>query len=122
MAGRNIRREALQLPVDERARLAADLLDSLEEAEEAVDTAWGTEIETRVAAIRAGEFGSTDWQAVSTTLIGKCSVVEARHDIECAASSEPLNNSVILRRRSTPQDLKIRNACKFEILRRRSLP
>jgi len=59
-----IRDEALQLPIDERARLAADLLESLDEAEEAVEAAWAAEIEKRVAAIRAGELGSTDWRTV----------------------------------------------------------
>jgi putative addiction module component (TIGR02574 family) len=66
MAGtaEKLRDEALRLPVDERARLAADLLESLEETEEAVESAWAAEIEKRVAAIRAGEVGSTDWRTV----------------------------------------------------------
>lgn len=66
MSGGNarIRDEALQLPTDERARLAADLLESLDEAEEAVESAWAAEIEKRVTAIRAGELGSTDWRLV----------------------------------------------------------
>ena len=64
MAGtaEKLRDQALLLPVDERARLAADLLESLEEAEEAVEAAWASEIEKRIAAIRAGEVGSTDWR------------------------------------------------------------
>jgi len=66
MAGtaEKVRDEALRLPVNERARLAADLLESLDAAEEAVEAAWAAEIEKRVAAIRAGEVGSTDWRAV----------------------------------------------------------
>jgi putative addiction module component (TIGR02574 family) len=63
-AAEKVRDEALRLPLDERARLAADLLESLDEAEEAVEAAWTAEIEKRVAAIRAGEVGSTDWRAV----------------------------------------------------------
>ena len=63
-AANRVRVEALRLPVDERARLAADLLESLDEAEEAVEAAWAAEIEKRVAAIRAGEVGSTDWGTV----------------------------------------------------------
>jgi putative addiction module component (TIGR02574 family) len=63
-AAEKVRDEALRLPLDERARLAADLLESLDEAEEAVEAAWAAEIEKRVAAIRAGEVGSTDWRAV----------------------------------------------------------
>jgi putative addiction module component (TIGR02574 family) len=63
-AAEKVRDEALRLPVNERARLAADLLESLDAAEEAVEAAWAAEIEKRVAAIRAGEVGSTDWRAV----------------------------------------------------------
>lgn len=56
--------EALQLPLNERARLAADLLESLDESEDDVEAAWAAEIERRVQAIRAGEVGSTDWRTV----------------------------------------------------------
>lgn len=56
--------QALTLPPGERARLAADLLESLDGVEENVDAAWAAEIERRVAAIRAGEVGSTDWRTV----------------------------------------------------------
>ncbi len=56
--------EALELPLDERAKLAADLLESLHEAEEDVGEAWAREIEKRVAAARAGELVSTDWRTV----------------------------------------------------------
>jgi hypothetical protein len=59
-----------------------------------------------------------DWRVCLDEVERECSGVEARHDIECAASSEPLNNPVILRRRSAPKDLKIRNASNLEILRR----
>lgn len=56
--------EALGLPLDERAKMAADLLESLDEAEEDVAAAWAEEIKTRVAAARAGELESTDWRVV----------------------------------------------------------
>ena len=61
---RDLLTQALELPVDARARLAADLLESLQEAEEQVEAAWATEISERVAAARAGELESTDWRAV----------------------------------------------------------
>jgi putative addiction module component (TIGR02574 family) len=61
---RDLLDEALELPVDERAKMAADLLESLQDGEEAVEAAWAAEIERRVAAARAGELESTDWRTV----------------------------------------------------------
>jgi|SRR5690348_42908 len=63
-ATRELLAEALELPLDERAKFAAELLESLQEAESAVEEAWATEIEKRVAAARAGELASTDWRTV----------------------------------------------------------
>ena len=37
---RDLLEKALELPLDERARMAADLLESLSEAEEGVEAAW----------------------------------------------------------------------------------
>ncbi|HEX6084796.1 MAG TPA: addiction module protein [Thermoanaerobaculia bacterium] len=56
--------EALELPLDERAKMAAELLESLHEAEADVEEAWADEIRKRVAAARAGELQSTDWRTV----------------------------------------------------------
>jgi Putative addiction module component len=56
--------EALELPLDERAKIAAELLESLHEAEQDVEGAWATEIQKRVAAARAGELAGTDWRTV----------------------------------------------------------
>ena len=61
---RDLLEQALELPLDERARMAADLLESLSEAEEGVEAAWTNEIRSRVAAARAGEIESTDWRVV----------------------------------------------------------
>ena len=61
---RDLLSEALELPLDERAKMAAELLESLEEAEADVQEAWAREIERRVAAARAGELASTDWRTV----------------------------------------------------------
>jgi excinuclease UvrABC nuclease subunit len=63
---RELLRQALELPLDERAKVAAELLESLEEAEEQVAVAWAAEIRDRVAAARAGELESTDWETVLT--------------------------------------------------------
>jgi hypothetical protein len=56
--------EALELPLDDRAKMAAELLESLHETEADVEEAWANEIRNRVAAARAGELRSTDWRTV----------------------------------------------------------
>ena len=61
---RDLLAEALELPLDERAKIAAELLESLEEAETEVEEAWASEIQKRVAAARAGDLASTDWRTV----------------------------------------------------------
>ena len=61
---RELLTEALELPLDERAKMAADLLESLEVPEAEVEEAWVHEIERRIAAARSGELASTDWRAV----------------------------------------------------------
>ena len=63
-AARDLLTEALDLPLDDRAKLAADLLESLDEAEADVEQAWAEEIKARVSAARAGELESTDWRTV----------------------------------------------------------
>jgi putative addiction module component (TIGR02574 family) len=61
---RDLLTEALELPLDERAKIAAELLESLEDAETDVQEAWAGEIQRRVSAARAGELASTDWRTV----------------------------------------------------------
>jgi putative addiction module component (TIGR02574 family) len=57
--------QALSLPEPERARMAARLLESLdEEAQNDVDTAWAAEIERRCAAVDAGTLATSDWKDV----------------------------------------------------------
>ena len=56
--------EALDLPLDERAKMAAELLESLHDAESEVDVAWAEEIRARAAAVREGELQGTDWRLV----------------------------------------------------------
>ena len=48
-----IRAEALRLPIHERARLAEELIGSLDEDSE-LDIAWAEEVERRMADVRAG--------------------------------------------------------------------
>ena len=61
-------RDALDLPPDERADLAADLLASLDgagpEDQAAGEEAWATEIERRARRILSGESRGIPWEEV----------------------------------------------------------
>jgi putative addiction module component (TIGR02574 family) len=57
--------EALRLPEQERAEIAARLIESLErEVDSDVDGAWAAEIERRCAALDAGQAVTSDWNDV----------------------------------------------------------
>jgi putative addiction module component (TIGR02574 family) len=61
----SVRDEALRLPEAERARLAAELLASLEgEAEDGVEAAWAAEVEKRKAQVARGEAHLVPWEQV----------------------------------------------------------
>lgn len=61
-------REALALPVDQRADIAADLLASLDETPamgpDVVRAAWAREIERRARRVMAGESDGEPWEDV----------------------------------------------------------
>ena len=60
-------REALTLPAEERADVAAELLVSLDEAEsdmQDVETAWAAEIERRARRILSGQSAGIPWEDV----------------------------------------------------------
>ncbi|MBZ5657283.1 MAG: addiction module protein [Acidobacteriia bacterium] len=61
-------REALTLPIDQRADVAAELLASLDEPStmdaEAVQAAWASEIERRARRVMAGESVGEQWEHV----------------------------------------------------------
>lgn len=61
-----LRTQALELSVVERARLARDLILSLEEKEPTTDwsDAWSSEIEQRSADYQAGRTVARDWEDV----------------------------------------------------------
>lgn len=67
-----IRNEALRLSPEERARLAGDLIDSLDELDEvdlaAVDAAWRAEVRRRVEASREGTVELLDGDEVMLKL------------------------------------------------------
>jgi putative addiction module component (TIGR02574 family) len=57
--------QALSLPEHERAKIAARLLESLDdEVQSDVDAAWAAEIERRCAAVDAGTLATNDWKDV----------------------------------------------------------
>jgi putative addiction module component (TIGR02574 family) len=56
--------EVLRLPRDQRARVAEEVLSSLEESEETVARAWASELERRSAEIRSGHLQGEEWDSV----------------------------------------------------------
>lgn len=64
-AGHKILQDVLALPEDERAEIAARLIESLDEdAEIGVDEAWAAEIERRCTMLDAGQAVTSDWEDV----------------------------------------------------------
>lgn len=61
--------QALALPSTERARLAASLIESLDEEQEAsLDALWRTEVARRVEDLDAGRVSTIDWEDVRRML------------------------------------------------------
>ena len=58
-------REALELPLNERAEVAAELLASIDgEPDSDAEAAWATEVERRARRAIAGESVGSDWTDV----------------------------------------------------------
>ncbi len=64
MTSRELLREALLLPPEARAALAAELIESLDggETDEGVEAAWATEIRRRLADVDAGTTKTIPWE------------------------------------------------------------
>ncbi len=62
-AQEELRAAALALPREERAELARQLIDSLDEDDE-IEVAWRDEVRRRLDAYRSGELGSVAAEAV----------------------------------------------------------
>jgi putative addiction module component (TIGR02574 family) len=63
---------ALTLPPNERARIAAELIASLDEGEDAgVEAAWATEIERRIAEVESGEAETSTWEETRSRIRSK---------------------------------------------------
>jgi putative addiction module component (TIGR02574 family) len=64
-ATKKLLHEALMLPTDERAELAAELIASLDgPADTGVEVAWAAEIERRAAKVLSGESEGAPWEEV----------------------------------------------------------
>jgi putative addiction module component (TIGR02574 family) len=60
--------EVLRLTRVDRARVAAELLSSLEESDDAIATAWATELERRSQEIAAGHVQTISWETARTRI------------------------------------------------------
>ena len=69
--------EILRLPRPERARVAEELLCSLEEPDEVVALAWANELERRSREIAAGRVQTVPWETVRDELAKKLEVRRA---------------------------------------------
>ena len=61
--------EALRLPRRERARVAGELLSSLEEAAEEVAAAWAAELERRSQEVAEGRVQTVAWETVRSEIL-----------------------------------------------------
>ena len=61
--------EVLRLPRRERARIAEDLLSSLEESDDAVARSWAEELERRSRDIAEGRVQTIPWETVRSDIL-----------------------------------------------------
>ena len=61
--------EALRLTRADRARVAEELLSSLEESDEEVATAWATELERRSREVAEGHVQTISWETARTEIL-----------------------------------------------------
>ncbi len=62
-------KQALALPVEERAALANTLLDSLETTNQSVQEAWDEEVARRSADLKAGKAVTVPWDQLPRELL-----------------------------------------------------
>lgn len=67
---RNILREALRLPANDRAALVEQLAASLDQPDPVIDALWLKEAESRLTAYRAGKLEAIDAEDVFADLGG----------------------------------------------------
>ncbi|WP_437657013.1 addiction module protein [Sorangium sp. So ce1182] len=78
MSTEEILARLLKLPRQERARVAEELLSSLEEAdEEEVAASWAAELERRSREIAEGKVETVEWGAARTELLTELAALRA---------------------------------------------
>lgn len=65
----NLLKQALSLPVDERAALANSLLDSLDATDGSAQEAWEAEVARRVEALKSGKAVTVPWEQLHRELL-----------------------------------------------------
>ena len=70
--------QVLRLPRTERARLAEEVLSSLEEPDEQVAAAWALELERRSRETVEGRVQSVDWDTARTQILKELEQRRAR--------------------------------------------
>jgi len=63
--------QVLRLPRTERARLAEEVLTSLEESEEQVTAAWARELERRSREVEQGQVRLVDWETARADILSE---------------------------------------------------
>lgn len=70
--------EALRLSREERARVAAELLSSLEEDDDDVVGAWAEELARRSAEVREGRVATVPWETARAEILNELAERRAR--------------------------------------------
>jgi putative addiction module component (TIGR02574 family) len=70
--------EALRLSRPERARVAEELLSSLDEPDEEVAAAWARELEKRSREVAEGRVQTIDWETARTQILKELDQRRAR--------------------------------------------
>ena len=70
--------EALRLSRRDRARVAEELLSSLEESDDQVAAAWAGELERRSRDVAEGRVQTTDWETARAEILNELEQRRAR--------------------------------------------
>jgi len=70
--------QVLELPREERARVAGEVLSSLEESEDVVAAAWAPELERRSREIAEGKVQTLDWETARAEVLAELEQRRAR--------------------------------------------
>ncbi|HZF08364.1 MAG TPA: addiction module protein [Thermoanaerobaculia bacterium] len=70
--------QVLELPREERARVAGEVLSSLEESEDVVAASWAPELERRSREIAEGKVQTLDWETARAEVLAELEQRRAR--------------------------------------------